>query len=114
MLKIASDNNHVSFMIPEINKGKNVDSVMDGVLTELKKVDGGESAFSHRFREALKQGKNVYLRVTSDLSAKRAKEIIRGVLLDKQKHYFTFDGQIFCYLDKNSKFYTWNMKEFYY
>lgn len=53
MAKIASDNSHVVFLLPErkINK-KNPDSVMDGFLTEFKNISGGENALSHRFREA--------------------------------------------------------------
>lgn len=44
----------------EIGEIKNCDTVMDGTLTEFKKITGGEKAISKRFKEALKQGENVF------------------------------------------------------
>ncbi|MCI6663309.1 MAG: hypothetical protein SO369_08775 [Treponema sp.] len=105
MAKIASDNSHVVFLLPErkINK-KNPDSVMDGFLTEFKNISGGENALSHRFREALRQGVNVYLKIDSEITVKRIRQILRGVLLQKENA-----GLVYCYLTHEKKMYCWKM-----
>lgn len=107
MAKIASDNSHVVFLLPEnaIEKNKkNPDSVLDGMLTEFKNVTGGENAVSHRFREALHQGINVYLKIDTEINVKRVKQILRGVLLQKET-----SGIVYCYLSCIKKMYCWNM-----
>lgn len=107
MAKIASDNNHVVYLLPEkgtIQNVKNPDSVMDGFLTEFKNVSGGENAVSHRFREALHQGINVYLKIDSSIPVKRIKQILRGVLLQKENR-----GIVYCYITDIKIMYCWKM-----
>lgn len=106
MAKIASDNNHIVYLLPEISKSKNADAIMDGITTEFKNVTGGENAISHRFRDALHQGNNVYLKIDSEIKEKRVKQIIRGVLLEKEN-----EGVIYCYLTRLLKMITWNMSD---
>lgn len=83
---------------------KNPDSVMDGFLTEFKNISRGENALSHRFREALRQGVNVYLKIDSEITVKRIRQILRGVLLQKENA-----GLVYCYLTHEKKMYCWKM-----
>ena len=109
MAKIASDNSHVVYLLPEkciVQNRKNPDSVMDGFLTEFKNVTGGENAISHRFRDALNQGMNVYLKVDTEISVKRIKQILRGVLLQKEN-----SGIVYCYVTCRKTMYCWNMAD---
>lgn len=107
MAKIASDNKHVVFLLPEKQHDKkNPDSVMDGFLTEFKNVTGGTNAISHRFREALRQGVNVYLKIDSPVPVKRIKQVLRGVLLHKEN-----TGTVYCYISKSGTMYCWQMSD---
>ncbi len=109
MAKIASDNFHVVYLLPEkciVQNKKNPDSVMDGFLTEFKNITGGENAISHRFRDALHQGMNVYLKVDTEISVKRIKQILRGVLLQKET-----GGIVYCYVTCRKTMYCWKMAD---
>ncbi|MEE0132305.1 MAG: hypothetical protein U0I22_00695 [Treponema sp.] len=77
---------------------------MDGFLTEFKNISGGENTLSHRFREALRQGVNVYLKIDSEITVKRIRQILRGVLLQKENA-----GLVYCYLTHEKKMYCWKM-----
>ena len=79
---------------------------MDGVLTEFKAVTGGENAVSHRFRDALHQGYNVYLKIDSDIKEKRIRQILHGVLKDKD-----CNGLVYCYITEKEKMYCWKMTD---
>ncbi|WP_428771040.1 hypothetical protein V1L52_04125 [Treponema sp. HNW] len=57
MSKIAARYGHTVYMLPEKRKGKKCDVIMDGTLTEFKKITRNGNALSHRFREALKHGR---------------------------------------------------------
>lgn len=109
MAKIASDNSHIVYLLPEncyVPNIKNPDAVMDRVFTEFKNVTGGENAVSHRFRGALHQGVNVYLKIDSQITVKRIKQILRGVLLQKENN-----GIVYCYVSYKKMMYTWNMAD---
>ena len=84
MARIASDKGHIVFLLPEIPIKKNPDALLDAEFTEFKSVSGGENAVSHRFRDALHQGQNVYLKIDSNITVKRIKQIIAGVLKEKE------------------------------
>lgn len=104
MSKIAARHGHVVYMLPEKSKGKNCDVIMDGALTEYKRITGNENALSHRFREALKQGQDVFLKIDANISVTRTKEILHGVLKDKDN-----DDVVYCYFNKDKKLYRWKM-----
>lgn len=109
MAKIASDNSHTVYLLPEncfIENQKNPDAIMDGFLTEFKNITGGGNAVSHRFREALHQGVNVYLKIDNGLSVKRIKQILRGVLINKDN-----EGIIYCYITAKKVMYCWKMSD---
>ena len=106
MACIASDCGHIVYLLPELSDFKNADAVMDGILTEFKAVTGGENAISHRFREALHQGCNVYLKIDSDVKEKRVRQILHGVLKDK-----ACTGLVYCYFSNSRKMYCWRMAD---
>ena len=106
MAKIATDKGHVVFLLPEDSKEKSADALLDAEYTEFKNVTGNENSVSHRFREALHQGRNVYLKIDSNIKVKRIKQIIAGVLKEKDN-----DGKIYCYITRLDEMYIWNMQD---
>ena len=104
MAKIASDKGHIVFLLPEDSKEKSPDALLDSEYTEFKNVTGNENSVSHRFREALHQGRNVYLKIDSNIKVKRIKQIIFGVLKEKDNN-----GKIYCYITRLDMMYVWNM-----
>ena len=104
--KILADMGHEIFLVPETGGGKHFDAIIDGLPFELKTVDGGESAVSHRFRDSLDQCTNAYLRIKSEISPKRVKEILKGVLKTKAGN-----GIVYCYLDCLDSMIMWNMSD---
>lgn len=106
MAKIASDNGHVIYMLPEISPGKNPDVIMDGVLTEFKEIVGGEKAVGKRFNEARKQGKNIFLNIKSSLTVDDVWRKINGELKGKN----ITEGIVYVFI--NNKIHRWNLKDF--
>ncbi|MBQ7158523.1 MAG: hypothetical protein IJS09_03720 [Treponema sp.] len=80
--------------------------MMDGILTEFKTVVGGENAISHRFRDGLHQGHNVYIKIDSHITVRRVRQILHGVLKGKDN-----DGLIYCYLTDEKTMYYWQMND---
>lgn len=106
MAKIAADKGHIIFLLPELPVKKNPDALFDAEFTEFKNITGGENAISHRFREALHQGQNVYLKIDSSITVKRIKQILSGVLKEKDN-----SGKVYCYVARLEFLYTWNMQD---
>ncbi len=106
MAKIASNNNHTVYLLPEISTAKNPDAVMNGVATEFKVVTGGENAVSHRFRDGLHQGRNVYIKIDSHISEKRVRQILHGVLKGKSN-----SGLVYCYITDEKTMHYWRMDD---
>lgn len=105
MAKLASDKGHIIFLLPEFPIKKNSDALFDAEFTEFKNVTGEENAISHRFREALHQGQNVYLKIDSTVTIRRIKQILSGVLKEKDN-----TGKVYCYVSRLDVFYSWNMQ----
>lgn len=103
MAKIAADNGHVIYMLPETSNGKNPDVVMDGVLTEFKEITGGLKTVGKRFHEAMEQGKNIFLNITNDLSVQDIYKKIKGEI----KFHGYKSGKVFIYL--KNKMYLWSI-----
>ena len=106
MAKIAADRGHVVYLLPELPARKNPDALLDAQFTEFKVVTGGENAVSHRFRDALHQGANVYLKIDSSITVKRIKQIVAGVLKEKQNA-----GKLYCYITRLDKLHVWAMQD---
>ena len=106
MAVLAAERGHIIYLLPEVSESKNPDALFDTEFTEFKNVTGGENAVSHRFRDALHQGRNVYLKIDSDIRVKRIKQIISGVLKEKNAV-----GKVYCYITRLNVLYTWNMQD---
>ena len=106
MAKIAADKGHVVYLLPEDSKVKSPDALLDAEYTEFKNVTGNANSVSHRFREALHQGRNVYLKIDSNIKVKRIKQIIAGVLKEKDN-----TGKVYCYITRLDVMYTWIMQD---
>ncbi|MEL3908161.1 MAG: hypothetical protein P1P64_04005 [Treponemataceae bacterium] len=107
MAKIASKYGYCIYLLPE-NSGdgkKQCDAVMNGELTEFKKVTGGEGAVSKRFKEALDQAPNVYMQIDSKVTPNRTRELLRGVLNKRPDA----NGDIYCYFTEHKKLFIWKM-----
>ncbi|MBP5403325.1 MAG: hypothetical protein J6Y36_09230 [Treponema sp.] len=106
MARLAADRGHVIFLLPEFTVVKCPDALFDAEFTEFKNVKGGENAISHRFREALHQGQNVYLKIDSNVTVKRIKQILSGALKEKD-----CTGKVYCYVTRLDVLYTWSMQK---
>lgn len=92
--KIAADNGHTVYLLPEKGNNKNPDTLMDGVLTDLKKVTGNINTLGKRFSEGMEQGKAVYIQVESDFTIEQIKNKLRGEKLTNHVE----DGKAYIYL----------------
>ncbi|MDE5615094.1 MAG: hypothetical protein K2I74_10690 [Treponemataceae bacterium] len=106
MARIAADKGHTIFLLPELESHKHPDALFDAEFTEFKNVTGGENAISHRFRDALHQGRNVYLKIDSGATVRRIRQILAGVLKKKDNV-----GKVYCYVTRVDAMYTWNMQD---
>ncbi len=103
MSLIAQKYGHTVYMLPETSTGKNPDAIMDGMKTEFKNITGGLNKVGIRFREAMKQGDNVYLKIDSDIDVRDVYKKIRGEIIHSD--YKT--GFVYVYI--NSKMYKWSI-----
>ena len=97
MSKIAARHGHVVYMLPEKTKGKNCDVIMDGALTEYKRITGGLNAVSKRFHEGIKQGQDIFFHVESELSIKDIYKKLYGETAHTDKYD---DSIVYVYKDK--------------
>lgn len=100
MAKIAADNGHIVYMLPETNLEKNPDTIMDGEPTEFKEITGSIKSVGKRFKEALKQGKNVFINIKAPLLIDDVWKKIKGELKGKKN----IEGKIYVYCQE--KFYS--------
>ncbi len=66
----------------------------------------GENAVSHRFRDGLHQGRNVYIKIDSHISEKRVRQILHGVLKGKSN-----SGLVYCYITDEKTMHYWKMDD---
>ena len=106
MAKIAKKCGHTICLLSEKGTGKNPDSIMDGEVTELKNVTGNIKAVGKRFSEAMKQGKNVFLNIESEMAIHDVYKKIKGEINanDYKK------GRIFVFC--SGKMYVWRVEKF--
>lgn len=73
---------------------------MDGEPTEFKEITGSIKSVGKRFKEALKQGKNVFINIKSLLLIDDVWKKIKGELNGKKN----IEGKIYVYCQE--KFYS--------
>ena len=106
MAQIAKNAGHCICLLSERGTGKNPDSIMDGEITEFKNITGNIKAVGKRFSEAMKQGKNVFLNIESDLKVHDVYKKIKGEI--NANNYKTGKIFIFC----SGKMYIWSVEKF--
>ena len=106
MARIAKQCGYDVCLLSENSTGKNPDSIMNGKITEFKNIAGGINAVGKRFNEAMKQSKNVFLHIDSDVTIS---EIYKKILGEIKANTYK-DGDIFIFCA--GKMYTWNVKKF--
>lgn len=85
MAKIAQENGHAVFFLPEVDSAKNPDCVMDGLVFEFKNVTGNLDTMAKRFHEARKQSANVYILLNGRFSFGSVQRKLKGEV--KSSHY---------------------------
>jgi hypothetical protein len=121
-VRILTDQGSVAYFLPEIknaNKGQMyADTVIDGVIMELKTVSGSRTTLGTDFRQAYKQGaallKNhpyiqehsVFIRLLADLSVGSVKAKIAGELKHRSD-----PGSFICHFEVLRELFTWSYDE---
>lgn len=107
MARILARKKHVVYLLPETGGGKHPDAIVDGVATEFKRIKGGRNAISHRFRESLSQGTNVFLNIETDITANDVKNILKGVIANTSA-----SGTIYVSMakEKSNILHRWQMQ----
>ena len=68
---ILSKRGHTVYLVSESGPGKHYDALVDGRPCEMKTVQGNITTVGKNFTRALKQGRDVFLRVKTETTAKR-------------------------------------------
>ena len=103
MARIAAANGFCVCLLSEKSEGKNPDSIMNGEITEFKNVTGNIKSVGKRFNEAMKQGKNVFLCIDSEVSIHEVYKKICGEI--KANKYTNGTIFVFC-----KKMYMWKIE----
>ena len=115
--QILTANNHVVYLVPEpSDSGKKFDSFVDNRKTELKRVTGNIKAVGRNYREALQQGKDVFLSIQSaDLHevykkiVSETKDHIKNAMKNNIEIDFS-DRYIYVAIDSIKKLHKWSLK----
>jgi hypothetical protein len=121
-VKILTGRGSIAYFLPEKkNEGKGkvyVDTVIDGVIVELKTVSGNRNTLGTAFKQGFKQGTtsvqdypdirthSVFIRLLSDFTIGSVKAKIAGELKNR-----TDEGNFICYFEKTGELYTWSYGE---
>lgn len=101
---MLAEHGHIVYLLPEYSGvlNKHPDALVDGVLTEFKRITGDVGMVSKRFRDAKKQGDDVFLNIDSVLPMPVVYSKLRGEVM-----FHRYAGcTIYVYLD--GTLYTWD------
>ena len=102
----------------EAFRNMHADTVIDGVIVEIKTVSGNRTTLGKSFRRGYKQGRSllkkhgisaehsVYLRIFTPFSAESIRAKIAGELINT-----TDKGCCICYFEAAGKLYSWTYDE---
>lgn len=110
--KILTDRKIVSFLPNEIGDGKHYDSLSNLIETEFKTVTGSRDKIGDNFKDALKQGHNIFIRTNGETS-KSAYSSILGktkVLLLKGKE-ISPNRTIYFWDEQQKELHIWKLDE---
>jgi len=128
-VRILTGRGSVAYFLPERPKNEEIinedeihnmyaDTVIDGVIVEIKTVSGNRATLGKSFRRGYKQGRSllkkhgiiaehsVFLRVFTPFSV----ESVRAKIAGELKNY-TDDGCCICYFEATEELYFWTYKE---
>ncbi len=123
-VRILIERGSVVYFLPEQSNGKEIgkkyaDTVIDGVIVELKSVSGNRTTLGKAFKRGYKQGLSV-LKVHPDINAEHdvflrictpfTVESVRAKLAGELKNT-TDKGRCICYFETNKKLYFWTYDE---
>ena len=128
-VRILTGQGSVAYFLPERAKNEETareeqihnmyaDSVIDGVIVEIKTVSGNRATLGKSFRRGYKQGRSllkkhgittehsVFLRVFTPFSVESVRAKIAGELKNS-----TDEGCCICYFEATEELYFWNYNE---
>jgi len=128
-VRILTGRGSVAYFLPERSKDEETakegqihnmyaDSVIDGVIVEIKTVSGNRATLGKSFRRGYKQGRSllkkhginaehsVFLRVFTPFSVESVRAKIAGELKNS-----TDEGCCICYFEATEELYFWNYNE---
>ncbi|MCQ2594832.1 MAG: phage minor capsid protein [Treponemataceae bacterium] len=110
--EILSGQGHVVYLPPEIGENKHFDAIVDGRKTELKTVTGNIRAVGERFRDALKQGDDIFIRTSNKVQREIYSKLIGETkTLIEKKALTKTTGNIYVWIDNEKKLYKWDLSE---
>ena len=120
--RILTRRGSVAYFLPEriddLQDCKYADTVIDGVVVELKTVSGNRTTLGKSFRRGFKQGRlllkkhgiyaehSVFLRIRAHFSADSVRAKIAGELINSADK-----GCCICYFEATEELYFWNYDE---
>ena len=108
--EILSRNQIVSFLPPELGKGKHFDAYSNLVETEFKMVTGNRSKIGDNFSKALKQGHNIFIRTPEEPASSAYSSILGKVKVLLENNIEIESGRIVYYWnDKQQVLHKWDL-----
>ena len=109
--KILANYGHVSYMPSELGTGSHYDAITDGIKTEFKAVTGNRNAIGHNYANAIKQGHNVFIRISQEETPKSIYSKLIGTTKTLIKNNKPVGhGDIYVWIDKEQKLRVWDME----
>ena len=109
---ILAEHGHLVYLVPERAEGKNVDSLTDGIKTELKHVTGNIKTLGTQFKYALKQGDNIFIR-TQEKTAREIYSKLIGETKTLLAHNVSLREAtvVYVWIDEESHLYEWQLQK---
>jgi hypothetical protein len=128
-VRILTERGSVAFFLPEraedeqinreeIIKKMHADTIIDGVVVELKTISGNRATLGKSFRRGYKQGRSllikhgitadhsVFIRIFSSFNVESVKAKIAGEL-----KYSSDNGYCICFFEATKELYYWSYNE---
>ncbi len=110
---LLADNGYTVYLVPENDSTKkNFDAIVDGRTTEFKYITGNIRTLGKAYKEALKQGQDVFIRT----EGKKLSEIYSKLLgetktLMQNNAKINKNGFLYIWINEEKKLHKWSIKE---